>query len=326
MLTTRLGIDYETLSAGRSDLVYCSLTSFGPSGPYANYKGYDAVVAAKSGRMMMFAGQNPREGPNYVVVQGAYHSAATALIRGITAALYVREKTGRGQKVETSILKTITTYDHVSWIHAQMIEKDPDTYPSDQRAGIGRPNPTGYLPARTKDGRWIQLGNIMERLFRSMMHSLDMDFISEDPRYKTAPNLAEEDVESLERLMLERVQEKTLDEWMDMFVNQAGHVAAEPYMTSEEALSHPQIVHNGHVVAMDDPKFGKMRQIGPMVIMKATPGGPKGPAPEPGQHTAEVLEHLDRTITKASNGTATAMPNSPLARIHRRTSLGTALE
>ena len=311
-VTQRLGIDYETLSAGHPEIIYASLTGFGPQGPYANYKGYDAVVAAKSGRMMMFAGQNPREGPNYVVVQGACHTAATALIRGITAALYVREKTGRGQKVETSILKTITTYDHVSWIHAQMIEKDPATYTLDARAAVGRPNPTGYLPARTKDGRWIQLGNVVERLFRSMMHSLDMDFIYEDPRYRAAPDLAQEDVESLERMMLERVQEKTLDEWMDMFVNQAGDVAAEPYMTSEEALDHPQIVHNGHVREMEDPRVGKLRQLGPMVIMKGTPGGPKGPAPEPGQHTDEVLAHLDETTRKATNGAAVSMPKHPL--------------
>ena len=62
-VTRRLGIDYDTLRAGHPELVYATLTSFGPRGPYANYKGYDAVVAAKSGRMMMFAGQNPREGP-----------------------------------------------------------------------------------------------------------------------------------------------------------------------------------------------------------------------------------------------------------------------
>ena len=73
-----------------------------------------------------------------------------------------------------------------------MIAKDPETYPPDLRVGVGRPNPTGYLPARTKDGRWIQLGNIVERLFRSMIHSLDLDFIYDDARYKTAPSLAEE--------------------------------------------------------------------------------------------------------------------------------------
>ena len=311
-VTKRLGIDYETLGAGRPELVYASLTGFGPKGPYANYKGYDAVVTAKGGRMMMFARQNPRPGPNYLAVQSASHSAATALVRGITAALFVRERTGRGQLVEVNILKTITTHDHLSWIQGQMTAKDPVGYPQDPSMRIGRPNPTGYLPVRTKDGRWMQLGNIVERLFRSMVHWLDMDYIYEDPRYKNAPDLAEEDVETLEQLMFKRLQEKSLDEWMDMFVNQTSDVAAEPYMTSEEALDHPQIVHNGHSRYVDDPRVGRTRQIGPMVMMRDTPGGPKGPAPDPGQHTDEVLGSLNGRSARPTNGTGKAMPEHAL--------------
>ena len=311
-VTRRLGIDYANLGANHPELVYASLTGFGAEGPYANYKGYDAVVAAKTGRMMMFAGQNTREGPNYVVVQGVCHSAATALIRGITTALYLREKTGRGQMVETSMLKTITTYDHISWIHGQMIAKDPETHPPDPRVGIGRPNPTGYLPARTSDGRWIQLGNIVERLFRSMMHSLELDFLYDDPRYKTAPFLAEEHVASLERMMLEKIQEKTMDDWMGLFAEEASDVAAEPYMTSEAALNHPQILHNGHAGTVHHSGVGEMRQLGPMVIMSGTPGSAKGPAPEPGQHTDEVLARLEMVTTPAAKGTHNPMPKIAL--------------
>ena len=311
-VTQRLGIDYDSLREGHPGLVYATLTGFGSSGPYANYKGYDAVVAAKSGRMMMFAEQNPRQGPNYVVVQGVCHSAATALIRGITSALYVREKTGRGQQVETSMLKAVTIYDHVSWVHGQMVEKRPDDYPLDSTVGTGRPNPTGYLPARAKDGRWIQLGNVVERLFRSMMHSLDMDFIYEAPRFKTAPSLDQEAVSSLERIMLEKVQEKTLDEWMDIFLGKADNVAAEPYLTSEEALEHPQIVHNGNVQSVDDPRVGGTRQLGPMVNMRVTPASTQGPAPALGQHTAEVLACLGPDAKKHSDSAKDAMPKHPL--------------
>ena len=311
-VTRRLGIDYDTLRAGHTELVYATLTSFGPQGPYANYKGYDAVVAAKSGRMMMFAGQNPREGPNYVVVQGVCHAAATALIRGITAALYVREKTGLGQRVETSMLKAVTTYDHVSWIHGQMVETQPDTSPPGASVGTGRPNPTGYLPARTKDGHWIQLGNVVERLFRSMVHWLDMDFIYEDPRFKTAPFLDQESVAALERIMLEKVQEKTLEEWMTIFLGEAGDVAAEPYFTSEQALDHPQIVHNGNVQDVDVPGLGITRQLGPMVNMRRTPASTQGPAPAPGQHTAEVLARLQGDARSHPNGANNPMPKHPL--------------
>ena len=311
-VTRRLGIDYDTLRASHPELVYATLTSFGPQGPYANYKGYDAVVAAKSGRMMMFAGQNPREGPNYVVVQGVCHAAATALIRGITAALYVREKTGLGQRVETSMLKAVTTYDHVSWIHGQMVETQPDTSPPGASVGTGRPNPTGYLPARTKDGHWIQLGNVVERLFRSMVHWLDMDFIYEDPRFETAPFLDQESVAALERIMLEKVQEKTLQEWMTIFLGEAGDVAAEPYFTSEQALDHPQIVHNGNVQDVDVPGLGITRQLGPMVNMRRTPASTLGPAPAPGQHTAEVLARLQGDARSHPNGANNPMPKHPL--------------
>ena len=311
-VTRRLGIDYDTLRAGHTELVYATLTSFGPQGPYANYKGYDAVVAAKSGRMMMFAGQNPREGPNYVVVQGVCHAAATALIRGITAALYVREKTGLGQRVETSMLKAVTTYDHVSWIHGQMVETQPDTSPPGASVGTGRPNPTGYLPARTKDGHWIQLGNVVERLFRSMVHWLDMDFIYEDPRFKTAPFLDQESVAALERIMLEKVQEKTLQEWMTIFLGEAGDVAAEPYFTSEQALDHPQIVHNGNVQDVDVPGLGITRQLGPMVNMRRTPASTQGPAPALGQHTAEVVARLPGKARSNPNDAENPMPKHPL--------------
>ena len=311
-VTHRLGIDYDSLRDVHPELVYATLTGFGASGPYAHYKGYDGVVAAKTGRTMMFAGQNPREGPNHVVTQGVCHAAATALIRGITSALYVRERTGRGQRVETSMLKAVTTYDHVSWVHGQMVENRPDEYPPDPSVGTGRGNPTGYLPARTKDGQWIQLGNVVERLFRSMMHSLDMDFIYEDPRFETAPFLDQKAVDALERIMLEKVQEKTLDEWMAIFLSEAGNAAAEPYLTSEQALDHPQIVHNGNVQEVDVPGVGGTSQLGPMVNMKATPGSTQGPAPASGQHTEEVLARLRSNTKRHTNGAKALMPKHPL--------------
>ena len=307
----RLGIGYEALSAGHRDLVYCSLTGFGPKGPYAHYKGYEAVVAAKSGRMMVFAGQNLRDGPNYAAVQLASYSAATALVRGAIAALHVRDRTGQGQKVETSLLQTITPYDLKDWILRQMMVKDPITYPDD--ALINRsPALIGYQAARTKDGHWIQLANIVDRLFHAMMESLDMDYIYEDPRFKTAPTLTDEDLETLRMMMLERVHEKTLDEWMDIFVNKTSNVAAEPYMTSEQGTSHAQVVHNGNVVDVEDPRLGKTRQLGPIAILPDTPGRPKGPAPASGQHTAEILSRLDGATKKAVNGVSPALPKYPL--------------
>ena len=309
-VTKRLGIDYETLSAGRPDLVYCSLTGFGPKGPYNRYKGYEGVVAAKSGRMMAFAGQNVREGPNYVVVQNASHAAAMAIVRGVIAALYVRDKTGQGQKVETSLLQTITPFDNEDWILWQMMMKDPEGFPEGSWLR-GYPH-VGYSAARTKDGRWIQLGNIIERSFRTTIHALGLDFIYEDPRFKTAPVLTDEDREILREMMLKQIRGKTLDEWMDIFVNQTSDVAAEPLMTTEEGMKHPQILHNGHVQEVDDPRVGKMLQLGPLALLRETPGSLSGPSPDIGQHTREVLGRLNGVSTKVFPGVRRPLPSYPL--------------
>ena len=156
------------------------------------------------------------------------------------------------------------------------------------------------------------MGNVVERLFRSMMHWLDMDFIYEDPRFKTAPFLDREAVASLEGIMLEKVQEKTLDEWMAIFLGEAGNVAAEPYLTSEQALDHLQIVHNGNVQGVFVPGVGETRQLGPIVNMRGTPGSARGPAPALGQHTAEVLARLGGDAGTRSNGSKEPMPMHPL--------------
>ena len=310
-VTKRLGIDYETFGSHRPELVYCSLTGFGPKGPYANYKGYEGVVAAKCGRMMVFSGQNGRDGPNYGAVPIASHSAAMALVRGAVAALYVRDRTGQGQLVETSLLQTITPYDLRDWIIWQMMIQFPEDFPEDPwlRRGASAP---GYVPARTKDGHWFQLANIVERLFRTMIQTLDLDSIYEDPRFKTAPVLLQDDRDTLRDMILERVQEKTLDEWMDVFINQTANVAAEPFTTAQDGMNHPQLVHSGQVVEVDDPGVGPMRQIGPLVAMGEYPGGPKGPAPLPGQHTQEILGMLGKDAKTSQTFPSGTLPKYPL--------------
>lgn len=95
----RLGADCSTLAALNPALVYCAITGFGPRGPYRRYKGYEGLVAAKSGRMLTFAGQISRPGPSDAALQAGTHVAAQAAVQGIVAALLVREQTGRGQDV-----------------------------------------------------------------------------------------------------------------------------------------------------------------------------------------------------------------------------------
>ena len=284
-----LGLDYATLSADNPGLVYTSVTAFGPKGPYARYRPYESLVSAKCGRYMAFAGQNDREGPNYGAVQVASHGAAMAAVRGTTAALLLRERVGRGQRVETSLLRSVTYYDLMQWAVWQMMINFPEQFDFDPTVVASRPTPIQYLPARTKDGQWVQLANLMERLFIAEVKAIGLGHLLEEERYASAPHLDPEPLEEMREFILDRMRERTMDEWMDLFVNVEGDVAAEPFMTSVEALDHPQMVHNGSVQDVLDPSVGSMRQLGPLFHIDNSAPSIKGPAPKLGEHTGEAL-------------------------------------
>ena len=308
------GVDYDTLSALNPRLIYTSITAFGDKGPYARYRPYESLVSAKCGRYMAFAGQNDREGPNYGAVQVASHAAAMAAVRGTVAALMLRDRTGRGQRVETSLLKAITYYDLLQFAVWQMMINHPEQFDFDPTVVASRPTPIQYLPVRTKDGRWIQLANLMERLFISEVKAIGLGHLLDEPRYANAPNLDDDPREEMREFILERMRQKTMDEWMELFINVEGDVAAEPFMTSIEALDHPQVVYNGLAQEVKDPVVGDTRQIGPLFRMDATPPRIQGPAPRPGQHTEEVLSDI---VSSSNNGEDARrddgeFPNHPL--------------
>ena len=287
----KMGVDYESLSAENPGLIYVSITGFGERGEYARYPAYEPVVSAKCGRYMAFAGQNDREGPNYGAVQVASHAAAMAAVRGAVAALAVRDRTGRGQRVETSILRAVTYYDLMQWLVWQMMIKFPEDF-DDPTVIASRPTPIQYLPVRSKDGRWLQLANLMERLFIAEIHAIGLGDMLAEPRFANAPHLDDDAREEMRERILERMEERSLDEWMDLFVNVEGDVAAEPFMTSTEALDHPQMAAIGLVRSVEDPAVGMMRQLGPLFHLDTAPPAIQGHAPALGQHTDEIFSEL----------------------------------
>ena len=309
------GVDYETLRPSNPALVYTTITAFGGSGPYARYPQYEALVSAKCGRYMAFAGQNAREGPNYGAVQVASHGAAMAAVRGTVAALMIRDRTGVGQHVQTSLLRAMTYYDLSQFLVWQMMINFPENFPDDPTVVASRPTPIQYLPVRSKDGKWLQLANLMERLFIAEIHAIDLGYLLDDPRYASAPFLDDDAREEMREFILGKMQERTLEEWMDHFINVEGDVAAEPFMTSTEALDHPQMIHNGAVRTVVDPTVGEMRQLGPLFRMDASPPAIQGPAPLTGQHTAEILANSDlssRSGQHINGSESAAQPSHPL--------------
>ena len=304
--TQRLGIDYDTLFRINPRLVYCSITGFGQKGRFRNLKDYEGVIAAKSGRMSAFNGQLDRPGPIFPAVQTATWAASQGAVRGILATLRIRDQMGRGQWIQTSMIQGTFPFSGPRPTNTFFNRKDPARFP------LVSPGPQSlptleYLPARTKDGRWIQHANNRQgpRLLPAHLRAIGLGWALEDERFKNLSGMTDENREILRELMLEQLQEKTLDEWMDIYVKD-GNIAAEPYVYTVDGMKHEQFVHNGHVVEINDPRVGPMRVVGLLADLTDTPGEVGGPSPDLGQHTEEVLGGLAErepvSVAGASNG------------------------
>ena len=315
------GLSHDQLSALYPGLVYCSITGFGQKGPLRRVKGYEGLVAAKAGRMLNMRGQPNRGGPVYSAVNtGSWH-ASQAAVRGILAALRVRDLSGRGQWVQTSIVQALASpHDNNAGagglVNLQLARKDPERYPV--RAASRGLSTIGYIPVRTQDGAWLQHANQRVPHIQGHLKAIGLGHLLEDERFARVPAIDVENRELLRQEILKKQSEKTADEWMDAYLED-GNIAAEPYRTSVQAMDHPAVVDNGTVVTVDDPVVGPMRTLAPLVELKETPGEPSGPAPALGQHNGELLGKLSQRAERAGNavasGNAADLPANPLSGI-----------
>jgi crotonobetainyl-CoA:carnitine CoA-transferase CaiB-like acyl-CoA transferase len=298
-VTCRLGIDYTALSAINHHLVYASISGWGQRGPLSQVAGYEGVVAAKSGRMASFEGQMNRAGPAYAAVQVGTWAASQAAVRGILAAILARDASGRGQWVQTSLLQNMIPYDLASLMMRQLVRLDPKTFPPDSLGALLRLPMLQYIPVRTKDGRWLQHANLMDRLFRAYLKAVDLGWVLQEELFKNAPRMNHESREALRELILNKMQERTLDEWMEVYMAD-GNIAAEPFLFTVDGMKHEQFVHNSHGVEIADPRVGWLRTVGLLARLSDTPGEVGGPAPRLGQHTPEILQRISFRRHRAS--------------------------
>jgi crotonobetainyl-CoA:carnitine CoA-transferase CaiB-like acyl-CoA transferase len=311
----RWGIDADAAFRLQSNLVHCSITGWGPVGPRAEVPAYDGVVAARAGRMRYFERQLHRGGPVFAAVPVASHMTAQGAVQGVLAALTARVRGGGGQRVETSLLQSLLPYDLLELLLLETAERMGVPVSSNPAAGGGMPT-LNYHPVRTKDGRWIQCGNLLEHLLMAFLDATDLlGELLADPRLSGSPvDWDPEAVEAVRDLILVRLQERTADDWMARFRTN-GNVAAEPFITTAEALYHPDLVAGGDIVTIDDPVRGPVRTIGPVAELTETPADIGRPAPEPGQQTAEVVAELaEGSVAVASRTRATTVIPPPSGR------------
>ena len=283
-----LNLGYKQLSAENRSLIYCRISGFGPRGPYAAYPGYEGIVAAKSGRMQAFAGLAGRDGPAYAAVQVGMHACSQSAVTAMLAALMHREAGGKGQLLEVSMLQAMTAYDLLGLVRSDLLSRHPAAFVNEPMLTAPSAPTLNYHPLPTADGRWLQMGNLLQHLFDNYLVAAGLSDIFADPRYENpSATWAEEDREAFRDRMLLHMKERTAAEWMETFVEHGG-VAATEYRTTQEAMDDPDLVLNGHVVEQDHPKLGKVRLLGLGARLTETPGHPGFPSHSAGEDNASL--------------------------------------
>ena len=310
-------VGYDTLSDRNAALVYCDITPFGRQGPYKDIKGHDSLVAAKAGLWARGAFGH-REGPvMYPVAWGSF-GAALQGVAGVLGALMVRDTTGRGQRVDATIWAGLEPLDYFVSAVVQLMKKRGEKPSGDARSALAASR-YGILAA-TKDGRFIQTSTILPNQGWALCEVAGITNQVQDARFADLPSFATAEIaQEFEDLVLEAFRQHDLDHWLPKLMA-SPDVAFEVAGTSEEGLDHPQIVHNGDSIRVDDPVHGPIRQIGPLAHFSDTPMVVRRSAPALDEHaplTAEpprpagngdAPEHALAGLTIVEMGSFYAMP------------------
>jgi crotonobetainyl-CoA:carnitine CoA-transferase CaiB-like acyl-CoA transferase len=297
----RFMLGYPELSAVRPRLVYCSITGFDGAVGSSAIQGYEAIVAGRTG---LLAGLDVTQGapPDHPATKAIYkvipvnsYAASQLALQGICSALYKLQSTGAGDHVRTSLLQGATAL-----VMRQEFRKVEHIDDDDRkRSLLMRGLYLTFLTVQCRDGKWIQMCARQDHHFANWMKALGLESILGDPRYAggplAIPTVA--DIEELEALVRNRMGEETQDYWMDLFINKFD-VGADPFLTPDEFLRHPQMTENQRVIEIEDPDVGRVLQPGPLVLFSETPSAIRRGAPKLGEDSASILDSLQSRETK----------------------------
>ena len=289
-VTTRLGIDYDAVKAVREDIVYCSITGFGQTGPYRQRAGFDIIAQGVSGLMRM-TGYPGGEPAKVGIAINDIAAGATAAYSILGAQIH-RMKTGEGQYIDISLVDAglaWTIWESGAWFGSGEL---PDP------TGTRHRRTTPYQAYETRDG-YVTIGANNQRLWQRLCTDvLDRPQWLEDPRYATLAARMEH-IDELEAEIDAIVRQHETQHWVDL-LDEAG-VPGGPVLRYDETLANKQVLARDMVVELEHPKIGPMKSLGVAPKLSATPLQVRSPAPWLGQHTADVLREAgydDATIER----------------------------
>lgn len=276
----RLGLSEGAVRAERADIVYVSISGFGPTGPYADQRVYDPVIQALSGLADI---QSDRDSGRPRMVRTIIPDKTTALTaaQAITAALFARQRDGRGQTVDLAMLDATIAYLWPEGMTALTLVDTPERGGSIAQDLVFRTS-DGYITVGAiSDGEWAGLCGVLGR----------REWI-EDPRFRTAHDRV---VNAPERLAVTaaELEGDTSAAWLDRLRDAS--VPCAPILRRDEVLDDPQVRANGIVREYTHPGLGRVRQPRPAARFAGFEPSATPHAPTPGAHSAELLAELGYT-------------------------------
>jgi crotonobetainyl-CoA:carnitine CoA-transferase CaiB-like acyl-CoA transferase len=273
-----LGIGYETLRRDNPGLIYCEISGFGRTGPYAERAGFDLIAQGMSG-LMAITGEGPGRPPVKVGAPVSDIVAGILAAMGVCAAYAHKQITGEGQKVDTSLFEAgiALTY----WQSAIAFATGQSPGP----LGSAHPLNAPYQAFRTADG-WINVGAANQRNWERMLSILGRPELQDDPRFATNEKRMH-NLPSLVEALTAVFEEQPAAHWLAA-LDSAG-VPAGPVLSIAEMLQDPQAAAREMVPEVAHPVAGRVRTIGAPVKFSQTPCAVTEPAPTLGQHTRDVL-------------------------------------
>ena len=292
------GIDYESLSAKHPRLIHCSITGYGFTGPKAGRPGYDILAQAESG-VMSLTGE-PEGGPMRYPIAIADMTCGMYSTMGILAALFAREKTGRGEFLDMALFDS-----QLTWL-ANVGSSYLNAGVSPTRWGNAHPNIVPYEVYRGSDDRYFVVGIGTEALWKRFVQALEIqDGIGRDVRFQTN-TLRIKNREILVPLLQTLFQQTPARTWLGKLA-EAG-IPAAPIHTVSEAVNDAQTSARGLIVQIEHPAIGTAKSIANPIRFSNTPVMYRLPPPLLGEHTGEILKNLGYTAEEVefmAGGSAT---------------------
>lgn len=276
----RWGLSYEAFKAVNPRVIYAQATGWGTKGPMAEFPSFDQISQAYSG-FAQHSGGGPGARPEIPYPGIADQSGGMNLALGIMTALFVRERTGIGQKVEVSLLGTQLALQAPELTHYLHFGK--------QRTREFRASPTvGHYEC--SDGKWVMIVGIDQKFWPRIARALEVPHLIDDERFARGyPRFVNR--QALQAALEAAFASNTSAYWLEALRRE--DVPASVVQDYAELAASEQPAANGYLVEQEHPKFGTQRIVGLHIELSETPGSPGTPAPQLGEHTEEVLRTLE---------------------------------